>query len=174
MITKEKRPIKGIMQEPIDYIDLTEESPVNRALRIRNVNYENISNSCTRKNCKKANRKQPVESENVIVIDAKDTISKDNRKNANDKSIVEIIDLDDTAIQDKAAACFADDAAQGNLVMLTCPICFEQLSSRMKPMSTRCGHIFCAQCLQRAIKGTHKCPTCKATVRLKACTRLYF
>lgn len=158
-----RRPVREIMQEPIDCIDLTEDSPANRALRTRNENYENVSHSRNRSKPHKRCRSGTA-----------DTIRNDNTTKTNDKSIVEIIELDDTILQDKTAACFSDDAVQGNLVLLTCPICLEQLSSKMEPTSTRCGHIFCAKCLQQAVKNVHKCPTCKATVRLKTCTRLYF
>lgn len=58
-------------------------------------------------------------------------------------------------------------------VSLTCPICLETLSSSLQPTSTRCGHIFCAKCLKESIHKYKNCPTCKSSLKLKSCIRLY-
>lgn len=58
-------------------------------------------------------------------------------------------------------------------VSLTCPICFEVLSSTSKPTTTRCGHLFCAKCLKKSVRKYKLCPTCKTTITLKSCIRLY-
>ncbi|XP_017797359.1 PREDICTED: E3 ubiquitin-protein ligase RNF4-like [Habropoda laboriosa] len=156
------------MSDPIDYIDLTIDSPVDKCLRLRNRNVENISNNNTRTKSRKRNssKQQMQHSDSVIEISLENTCK--------DVQAMEIIDLDKTSPPEQTAISYVDDSTEANLLALICPICFEQLSSKMKPMSTRCGHIFCAQCLELALNTAKKCPTCKRAARLKFCTRLYF
>lgn len=46
-----------------------------------------------------------------------------------------------------------------------CPICLDTINPKNIDM-TRCGHKFCKSCLDslKAIPGTTKCPTCRATI----------
>jgi len=80
--------------------------------------------------------------------------------------------LDDT-IEEDNKTCYTIKSDTTEPVPLICPICLEPLSSDLKPTATRCGHLFCSECLQTFIRTSKKCPTCKATVGLKSCTRLY-
>ncbi|KAF8997900.1 hypothetical protein BDQ17DRAFT_1248120 [Cyathus striatus] len=49
--------------------------------------------------------------------------------------------------------------------MITCHICLEDLKS---PVSLPCGHIFCKECIRRAVEAIksysslHSCPSCRA------------
>lgn len=83
----------------------------------------------------------------------------------------EVLTLDDTIEENKTFYTVESDNREP--VPLTCPICFESLSSNLKPITTRCGHLFCAECLETFIRTSKKCPTCKAAITLKSCTRLY-
>ena len=47
---------------------------------------------------------------------------------------------------------------------LQCPVCMEGMA---KPMSTLCGHVFCAACIQNWINQKHKCPSCQKKLRMK-------
>ncbi|CAJ1932927.1 unnamed protein product [Sphenostylis stenocarpa] len=42
-----------------------------------------------------------------------------------------------------------------------CPIC---MSPFVEPVSTRCGHIFCRECINTAITTQGKCPSCRKKV----------
>lgn len=42
-----------------------------------------------------------------------------------------------------------------------CAICLEPFET---PVLTNCGHIFCKECLEMALKHTHSCPNCRAGV----------
>lgn len=86
--------------------------------------------------------------------------------------MTEIIDVDNINPPKKTGTCYVNEPADENSVALSCPICYEQLSSNLKPMSTRCGHIFCAQCLELALRQTKKCPLCKRATKLPSCIRL--
>ncbi|XP_033240539.1 E3 ubiquitin-protein ligase COP1-like [Drosophila pseudoobscura] len=47
-----------------------------------------------------------------------------------------------------------------------CPICFESVSSR-DPVATKCGHVFCRQCIRTVIRRFHKCPVCRMRSTLR-------
>ncbi|XP_076238123.1 E3 ubiquitin-protein ligase RNF4 [Calliopsis andreniformis] len=161
------------MSEPIDFIDLTIDSTEkvrtevsgSRRTRNRSRNIENIPNNgpTTTKSRKRPTKQSAQLHDSVVEIPV------DNE--CRSKESTEIIDLDSPANAD--AYCI-NDPTEGNVFVLTCPICFEKLSSKMKPMSTRCGHIFCTQCLELALRASKKCPTCKKAVKIQNCTRLYF
>ncbi|KAF5741280.1 E3 ubiquitin-protein ligase RNF4 isoform X2 [Tripterygium wilfordii] len=52
----------------------------------------------------------------------------------------------------------------------TCPICFGPL---VEEMSTKCGHIFCKECIKTAIGKQAKCPTCRKKVTVKELIRVF-
>eukprot|EP00163_Fabomonas_tropica_P017482 TRINITY_DN3105_c0_g2_i1.p1 TRINITY_DN3105_c0_g2~~TRINITY_DN3105_c0_g2_i1.p1 ORF type:complete len:616 (+),score=131.68 TRINITY_DN3105_c0_g2_i1:291-2138(+) len=54
-----------------------------------------------------------------------------------------------------------DDDDDGCLDDLLCKICSTLLYD---PVTTRCGHSFCKQCLMRALDHTPKCPVCRTTL----------
>lgn len=45
-------------------------------------------------------------------------------------------------------------------VLMTCPVCFEEYSSRHPPVALSCGHTFCKLCVLRLPRGSRflKCP----------------
>ncbi|KAJ8722892.1 hypothetical protein PYW07_004072 [Mythimna separata] len=43
---------------------------------------------------------------------------------------------------------------------IRCPICFNNLGKE-SVVSTRCGHVFCRNCLQKALLLKPVCPTCR-------------
>lgn len=59
-----------------------------------------------------------------------------------------------------------------------CPICKETFSeikaAQRALMTTRCGHIFCATCLEMVKKSkTLQCPTCRKKMLWSACHPIY-
>ena len=67
-------------------------------------------------------------------------------------------------------------------VLAECPICYRHINGQM--LSTPCGHIYCHPCLQIALheprqfvhswaRNSPKCPTCRKSVRLNQCHRIY-
>ena len=158
------------MSEPIDFIDLTVESSekyLNRN-RSRSSNAENIPNNSARTKPRKRTSKQQQSSQlsDSIIEIAVENAQKDAKS-------AEVIDIDNNSARDSGTCCL-NDSTTGNLHALTCPICYEELSSKLKPMSTRCGHIFCSHCLEQIMHTSKKCPTCQRPIKLRACTRLYF
>ncbi|XP_076683464.1 uncharacterized protein LOC143376721 [Andrena cerasifolii] len=159
------------MSEPIDFIDLTVESAekyLNRN-RNRNGNAENISNNIARTKPKKrtsSKQQQTTQLSDSIIEIAVESARRDAKSS-------EVIDIDNNSARNSGTCCINESTA-GNLHVLTCPICYEELSSKLKPMSTRCGHIFCSHCLEQIMRTSRKCPTCQRAIKHRACTRLYF
>ncbi|GLB35628.1 putative zinc finger, C3HC4 type (RING finger) [Lyophyllum shimeji] len=60
-------------------------------------------------------------------------------------------------MRDKATAS-ADQLKKQKLYSFTCPIC---LGRAKTASSTRCGHLFCAPCIERAVESSGMCPTCR-------------
>ncbi|KAK6493693.1 E3 ubiquitin-protein ligase RNF4-like [Huso huso] len=60
---------------------------------------------------------------------------------------------------------------------VSCPICLdayaEILQSGRLIVSTKCGHLFCSQCLRDALKHAHSCPTCRKKLTHKQYHPIY-
>ncbi|XP_051784362.1 RING finger protein 4 isoform X1 [Erpetoichthys calabaricus] len=65
-------------------------------------------------------------------------------------------------------------ATPGNII---CPICMDShteiIQSGRLLVSTKCGHLFCSQCLRDAIKQAHTCPTCRMKLNHKQYHPIY-
>nr|XP_033339888.1 E3 ubiquitin-protein ligase RNF4-like [Megalopta genalis] len=153
------------MSHPIDYIDLTIDSPVNNALRTRNINIDDKSG---KRRIRKSQRNHIMRQDSVIQVPV------DNPPNNTQSE--EIIDLDKIKSTDENIGIRNNSKCEERKVLaaLSCPICYEDLSSDNRPMSTPCGHIFCQNCLTQAIQISKRCPICKKLVKLQRCTRLHF
>eukprot|EP00762_Andalucia_godoyi_P004076 ANDGO_06338.mRNA.1 Putative SWI/SNF-related matrix-associated actin-dependent regulator of chromatin subfamily A member 3-like 2 len=46
-----------------------------------------------------------------------------------------------------------------------CAICFEEISDESTTLVTPCGHVFCSDCLERALSVRSLCPMCRDPVR---------
>ncbi|XP_075872640.1 E3 ubiquitin-protein ligase RNF4 isoform X2 [Nelusetta ayraudi] len=48
---------------------------------------------------------------------------------------------------------------------ISCPVCLDSYSEIVESgrlvVSTRCGHVFCSQCVRDALSSSHSCPTCR-------------
>ncbi|EDV47960.2 E3 ubiquitin-protein ligase complex slx8-rfp subunit slx8 isoform X3 [Drosophila erecta] len=53
-----------------------------------------------------------------------------------------------------------------------CPVCMDSVTKR-EPVSTKCGHVFCRECIQTAISATHKCPMCNKKLTARQFFRIY-
>lgn len=61
--------------------------------------------------------------------------------------------------------------------IITCPICLETQKNFSLIghclVTTKCGHLFCDNCLKKSISLTHKCPTCSSKLTLRQYHRIY-
>lgn len=51
-----------------------------------------------------------------------------------------------------------------------CPVCMGPI---VEEVTTKCGHIFCKECIKAAIGAQSKCPTCRRKVTMKDIFRVY-
>lgn len=65
----------------------------------------------------------------------------------------------------------AEPSTSGN--GFTCAVCLEELKGHLKPVSTNCGHLFCLNCLQSAIRISGKCPLCNKKQNKNSFHRIY-
>ncbi|KAG4908789.1 hypothetical protein JHK87_054905 [Glycine soja] len=54
--------------------------------------------------------------------------------------------------------------------VFNCPICMSALEEET---STRCGHIFCKNCIRAALSAQAKCPTCRKKVTRNSLIRVF-
>lgn len=55
---------------------------------------------------------------------------------------------------------------------MACAICLQDMTSQSLT-STSCGHLFCTECINQALRSSNQCPMCKKTVELNTLRRIY-
>lgn len=61
-------------------------------------------------------------------------------------------------------------SAQQKKLEFTCPVC---LGPIVQEMSTKCGHVFCKECITQSIATQGKCPVCRTKIRIKDSIKIY-
>ncbi|XP_072476149.1 E3 ubiquitin-protein ligase RNF4 [Notamacropus eugenii] len=60
---------------------------------------------------------------------------------------------------------------------VSCPICMDGYSEILQSgrliVSTKCGHVFCSQCLRDALRNASSCPTCRKKLNQKQYHPIY-
>lgn len=60
---------------------------------------------------------------------------------------------------------------------ISCPVCLDVYSEIVESgrlvVATRCGHVFCSQCLRDALTSSHTCPTCRKRLTCRQYHPLY-
>uniref|UniRef100_A0A3B3V288 Ring finger protein 4 n=1 Tax=Poecilia latipinna TaxID=48699 RepID=A0A3B3V288_9TELE len=61
--------------------------------------------------------------------------------------------------------------------LISCPVCLDLYSEIVESgrlvVSTKCGHVFCSQCLRDALTSSHTCPTCRKRLTSRQYHPLY-
>ncbi|XP_053180052.1 RING finger protein 4 [Scomber japonicus] len=61
--------------------------------------------------------------------------------------------------------------------VISCPVCMDSYSEIVESgrlvVSTKCGHVFCSQCLRDALTSSHTCPTCRKRLTSRQYHPLY-
>ncbi|XP_014214640.1 E3 ubiquitin-protein ligase RNF4 isoform X2 [Copidosoma floridanum] len=144
--------------EPCDFIDLTEDSPNNLALR--------------RKRSNPSNNEVIVEYSNSDEVAVLEDLNNSSRLQKPKRPAI-VIDLDETVTLDDSAKTVGNQSQKEK--SLSCPICLENFITNqdLKPMTTPCGHLFCFECLKKITKSTKKCSMCQRPLSFGACIRLH-
>ncbi|VVC87543.1 LON peptidase N-terminal domain and RING finger protein 3-like [Leptidea sinapis] len=120
--------------------------------------------------------------DNGAVIDLTDSFTLVNHY-ALSNSIIEVDDTDDSIIinveeNTSAVRKTTKQFGQGSnieknttrtpeelpLKVGVCAICLEQLG-KTQPGTTKCGHVFCLKCLEKALRRDKKCPHCRTVLK---------
>ncbi|CAK6980824.1 RING finger protein 4 [Scomber scombrus] len=71
----------------------------------------------------------------------------------------------------------ANSATRLTSGVISCPICMDSYSEIVESgrlvVSSKCGHVFCSQCLRDALKSSHTCPTCRKKLTSRQYHPLY-
>lgn len=120
----------------------------------------------------------PVDSSPVSSV----TRSKQTRRSLDDINVVKIVKkTSNSAISNvkrvqkvsqsaKEIVTIPSDPPPVNFSDKKCPICFDALKN---PSVTLCGHVFCTECLQAAVRTSKQCPICRKKMTLKGFHPLY-
>lgn len=71
----------------------------------------------------------------------------------------------------------ASSRARATPGTVSCPVCMdayaEIIESGRLVVSTKCGHLFCSQCLRDSLTRSHTCPTCRKKLTSKQYHPIY-
>ncbi|KPP63803.1 RING finger protein 4-like, partial [Scleropages formosus] len=71
----------------------------------------------------------------------------------------------------------ANSTARSTPGTISCPICLDSygeiVDSGRLVVSTKCGHLFCSQCLRDSLSESHTCPTCRKRLTHKQYHPIY-
>ncbi|XP_004086538.1 E3 ubiquitin-protein ligase RNF4 [Oryzias latipes] len=84
---------------------------------------------------------------------------------------------EDTPLFSSAATAAAAHASRSTPGLISCPVCLDLYSeivgSGRLVVSTKCGHVFCSQCLRDSLTSSHTCPTCRKRLTSRQYHPLY-
>lgn len=74
-------------------------------------------------------------------------------------------DVPPVHLGDKVSSLTSSSSSRSTPGTISCPVCLDSYSEIVESgrlvVSTRCGHVFCSQCLRDALASSHTCPTCR-------------
>uniref|UniRef100_A0A3P9IAK0 RING-type domain-containing protein n=1 Tax=Oryzias latipes TaxID=8090 RepID=A0A3P9IAK0_ORYLA len=84
---------------------------------------------------------------------------------------------EDTPLFSSTATAAAAHASRSTPGLISCPVCLDLYSeivgSGRLVVSTKCGHVFCSQCLRDSLTSSHTCPTCRKKLTSRQYHPLY-
>ncbi|XP_023316840.1 uncharacterized protein LOC106659612 [Trichogramma pretiosum] len=162
-ITMPRKAKKQKLADPIDFIDLTQDSPcrINSTVRISNRDStETLSNDDV-----------------IMVVDdtanatCRNPFYSKTKNSGLEKTICLTDSLSDLSSDNELKASTDVDS---NKQHLTCPVCLEDLTNEnIKTMSTPCGHVYCMECLKAVTETNKKCSLCQRKITFSKCIRLH-
>ncbi|CAL0318537.1 unnamed protein product [Lupinus luteus] len=113
----------------------------------------------------------------IIDVDLEDrtgvtnNISNRHRRGSSNQTIINCdhyVNLEDSSSSTKENARKSSETPKDPV--FNCPICIGPL---IEPVSTKCGHIFCNNCIRAAITVQAKCPTCRKKITVRELIRVF-
>ncbi|XP_043654336.1 uncharacterized protein LOC122620780 isoform X2 [Drosophila teissieri] len=146
---------------PVEIIDLSHLEFVPPVRSARNRAPDAVIDLCT----PDGSRSRPFD------LPSNDSFTSTNRRRvlAQSTENTPVVDLD--AVSPPKRVCRDLDLSQKE-DSYKCPVCMDSVTKR-EPVSTKCGHVFCRECIQTAISATHKCPMCNKKLTARQFFRIY-
>ncbi|KAL0973960.1 hypothetical protein UPYG_G00213440 [Umbra pygmaea] len=114
--------------------------------------------------------------DSVVVVDE----GPQGRRGADSESYVLSSDEEDInggLSDDLLSSLQASSRARSTPGTVSCPVCMdayaEIIESGRLVVSTKCGHLFCSQCLRDSLSRAHTCPTCRKKLTHKQYHPIY-
>lgn len=96
---------------------------------------------------------------------------------AGESYVVSSDEDEDTPPVLNAASVSSAHTARSTPGTISCPVCLDVYSEIVESgrlvVATRCGHVFCSQCLRDALTSSHTCPTCRKRLTCRQYHPLY-
>lgn len=84
--------------------------------------------------------------------------------------LINLEDSEETKVRSAAKGLERTQSVQPKDPIFSCAVCIGPLNEET---STKCGHIFCKECISKAIAAQSKCPTCRRKLKAKDTFRIY-
>ncbi|XP_052636600.1 E3 ubiquitin-protein ligase RNF4-like [Harpia harpyja] len=98
----------------------------------------------------------PTHNDSVVIVEENQRERRDRRLRGQPRFHICVLISDD---EDEPRD---DDVPSGTV---SCPICMDGYSEIVQSgrliVSTKCGHVFCSQCLRDSLRNANSCPTCR-------------
>ncbi|KAH8382583.1 hypothetical protein KR009_004196 [Drosophila setifemur] len=146
---------------PVEVIDLSQ-LELASARSARNRSPDEVIDLCT------PDRVYPIRHRNNR-LDNRPSCSRNTRRRTVDNS-TSYVDLDNFSPPKRVRPSDLEQSQREG--SYKCPVCLEEVRRR-EPVSTKCGHVFCRECITSAISSTHKCPMCNKKLTIRQFFRIY-
>ncbi|XP_077091861.1 E3 ubiquitin-protein ligase RNF4 isoform X5 [Siphateles boraxobius] len=141
------------------------------------------STSCSNRVSRKRNRTQMSQTvmETIDVLESDRTNSVQSRRGPGTESYVLSSDEEEESSLRLSpgllSTLHASSRARSTPGAVSCPVCMDAYSeiidSGRLMVSTKCGHLFCSQCIRDSLSRAHSCPTCRKKLTQKQYHPIY-
>ncbi|NXD20733.1 RNF4 ligase, partial [Spelaeornis formosus] len=133
-----------------EVVDLTCESSDPVVVDLTHNDSVVVKNQRQRRNVRRRGQRQ---SDSCVLSSDEEDETRDNDVYVADKASRELAQLEEETASSKPSG------------TVSCPICMDVYSEIVQSgrliVSTKCGHLFCSQCLRDSLRNANSCPTCR-------------
>ncbi|XP_055034475.1 E3 ubiquitin-protein ligase RNF4 isoform X2 [Misgurnus anguillicaudatus] len=141
------------------------------------------STSSSRRNTSKRSQNQTSHTvmETIDVLENERTNTVQNRRGQGTESYVLSSDEEEESSLRLSpgllSSLHASSQARSTPGAVSCPVCMDAYSEIIESgrlmVSTKCGHLFCSQCIRDSLSRAHSCPTCRKKLTHKQYHPIY-